>query len=115
MENLENQVDKILKDSSDIISLRTKLNAIANARASNKLSNNTQDLERYKTILGYFIKNKDRIEKNRTYLVDVMYNLIKYLPTQEDMSLDIQMKDILSEIKDYNFKSGTETGKGAIF
>jgi hypothetical protein len=97
------------------------LNAIANARASNKLSNNTQDLERYKTIVDYFFErdeegkyiNKDRVNQNRTYLVDVMYNLTKYFPNLDAEIASKKMESLLNETK--GSKSGTETGKGAIF
>ncbi len=119
--NLGKLVDDILKDNGDIISLRIKLNAIAKAREGNKLDKNTGDVERYKTILNYFLEkdeegkyiNKDRVNQNRTYLVDVMYNLTKYFPNLNAEMASKKMESLLNETQ--GSKSGTGTGKGAIF
>jgi hypothetical protein len=105
MENLENQVDKILENSKDIISLRTKLNSIVNAIANNiLLGNHEQKIGRYKTMADYFSKNKDRIGENRTYLVDAMYNLTKYFPNSDAESACKKIKSLLDENADDTFK-----------
>lgn len=112
MENLERQVDNILENRGDIISLRGKLNAIVNARANNNLGKNTQDIERYKTIVDYFLEkdeegnyiNKDRVSQNRTYLVDAMYNLTKYISNPNAKNLCKKIKNILDENKDDTLK-----------
>ncbi|MBP6857168.1 hypothetical protein KBC25_01960 [Candidatus Pacearchaeota archaeon] len=119
--NLEEKVDDIIKT----ISLRNKLKSIENQRKEVKLEDINNILQRYNTIVEYFAENRDRVESNRTYLVEVMYGLSKCIvpvvyndsQLKEKDSNFILIKKLSNEIKDMlniksEYKGGTGTGVG---
>ncbi|HOH03844.1 MAG: hypothetical protein BWY36_00207 [Candidatus Diapherotrites archaeon ADurb.Bin253] len=119
--NLEEKVDDIIKTTS----LRNKLKSIENQRKEVKLEDINNILQRYNTIVDYFVENRDRVESNRTYLVEVMYGLSKCIvpvvygdsQLKEKDSNFILIKKLSNEIKDMlniksEYKSGTGTGVG---
>ena len=119
--NLEEKVDDIIKT----ISLRNKLKSIENQRKEVKLEDINNILQRYNTIVDYFAENRDRVESNRTYLVEVMYGLSKCIvpvvyndsQLKEKDSNFILIKKLSNEIKDMlniksEYKGGTGTGVG---
>ncbi len=122
--NLEEKVDEIIKKENKILSLKAKLKSIENQRkeANSEIMNN--DLQRYKTIVEYFVKNKDRAENNRKYLVEVMYGLTRCISpvmyndskSEENDSNFILIKILSNEIKSMlNLEvkyGGTGTGVG---
>lgn len=93
---LEEKVEDVIRDKMDILLLRGKLNLIGNQRKKAKSQNNEDTLQRYKTIVDYFTKNKDRVESNREYLVDVTYSLSNCF-----CKLDASDKDLDEKIE-YN-------------
>ena len=119
--NLEEKVDDIIKTTS----LRNKLKSIENQRKEVKLEDINNILQRYNTIVEYFAENRDRVESNRTYLVEVMYGLSKCIvpvvyndsQLKEKDSNFILIKKLSNEIKDMlniksEYKGGTGTGVG---
>ncbi|HNZ51724.1 MAG TPA: hypothetical protein PLT60_00535, partial [Candidatus Pacearchaeota archaeon] len=102
--NLEEKVDDIIKTTS----LRNKLKSIENQRKEVKLEDINNILQRYNTIVDYFVENRDRVESNRTYLVEVMYGLSKCIvpvvygdsQLKEKDSNFILIKKLSNEIKD---------------
>ena len=119
--NLEEKVDDIIKT----ISLRNKLKSIENQRKEVKLEDINNILQRYNTIVEYFAENRDRVESNRTYLVEVMYGLSKCIvpvvyndsQLKEKDSNFILIKKLSNEIKDMlniksEYKGGIGTGVG---
>ena len=119
--NLEEKVDDIIKTTS----LRNKLKSIENQRKEVKLEDINNILQRYNTIVDYFAENRDRVESNRTYLVEVMYGLSKCIvpvvyndsQLKEKDSNFILIKKLSNEIKDMlniksEYKGGTGTGVG---
>lgn len=121
--NLEEKVDDIIKTTS----LRNKLKSIENQRKEVKLEDINNILQRYNTIVDYFVENRDRVESNRTYLVEVMYGLSKCIvrvvygdsQLKEKDSNFILIKKLSNEIKDMlniksEYKSGTGTGVGGL-
>jgi len=55
--NLEEKVDDIIKTTS----LRNKLKSIENQRKEVKLEDINNILQRYNTIVDYFVENRDRV------------------------------------------------------